>query len=66
MRLAGHIACIGVKRYWVLVGFTAGTRALRRPTYRWEDNIKVGVKETGLWREGGSLAGFIWLRQVKV
>jgi len=62
MRLAGHIACIGMGRYRVLVGIAAGTRALRRPRHRWEENIKVGLKDTKLWREGGSLDGFVWLR----
>lgn len=62
MRLAGHIACIVMKRYRALVGIAAGTRALRRCRHTWEDNIKVGLKNTGLWREGGSLDGFVWLR----
>jgi hypothetical protein len=35
------------------VGIAAGKRELRRPRHRWEDNIKVGLKKTGLWREGG-------------
>jgi len=52
MRLAGHIACIGVRRFRVLLGIAAGMRALRRPGHRWEDNIKVGLKDTGLWRVG--------------
>jgi len=46
MRLEGHIACVGMRRYRVLVGM----RALRRPRHRWEDNIKVRLKDTGLWR----------------
>jgi hypothetical protein len=52
MRLAGHIVCIGVRRFRVLLGIAAGTRALRRSRRRWEDNIKVGSKDTGLWRVG--------------
>jgi hypothetical protein len=35
MRLAGPIACIGMRRYRVLVGIAAGMRALGRPRHRW-------------------------------
>jgi len=39
-----------IKGFWW--GQAAGTRALRRPRHRWEDNIKVGLTDTRLWREG--------------
>jgi hypothetical protein len=36
-----------VKRdaYWVLVGKPEGKRPLERPTYRWEDDIKIDHRE---------------------
>lgn len=52
LRLAGHIACRGVRRYRGLMGIAVGTRALRRPRHWWDGNIKVGLTDTGLWREG--------------
>jgi hypothetical protein len=33
--------------YRVLVGKTAGKRPLGRPRRRWEDNIKMDLKEVG-------------------
>jgi hypothetical protein len=42
--------------YRILAGKSEGKTPLRRPRHRWEDNIKVGLKETG------SESGFIWLR----
>jgi hypothetical protein len=34
--------------YRVLVGGPEGTRLLRRPRRRWEDNIKMDVREIGI------------------
>jgi hypothetical protein len=34
--------------YKILVLNSEGKRPLRRPRHRWEDNIKVHLKETGL------------------
>ena len=42
----------GVHR--VLVGKPEGKRPLRRPTRRWEDNIKVDLREVGV---GGDWMG---------
>jgi hypothetical protein len=42
---AGHVARIGegIVVYRVLVGKPEGKRPLRRPRYRWEDNIKMDL-----------------------
>jgi hypothetical protein len=44
---------MGEKRgkYRILVGKPEGRRPLGRPTRRWEDNIKMDLKELG-WRYG--------------
>jgi hypothetical protein len=49
MRWAGHVACMGTKRnaYRVSVGRPEGKRLLRRLGHRWEDNIKMDLRETG-------------------
>jgi hypothetical protein len=33
--------------YWVLVGKPEGKRPLERPGCRWENNIKIDLKEVG-------------------
>jgi hypothetical protein len=50
MRWAGHMACIGEGRgvYRVLVGRPKGKRPLGRPRCRWEDNIKLDLREIGI------------------
>jgi hypothetical protein len=50
MRWAGHVALMGEGRgvYRVLVGRTEGKRPLGRPRRRWEDNIKMDVREKGI------------------
>jgi hypothetical protein len=50
MRWAGHVACIGEGRgvYRVLVGRFEGKRPLGRPKRRWEDNIKMDLREIGI------------------
>jgi len=49
MRWAGHVARMGegrgVRR--VLVGKPEGKRPLERPRRRWEDNIKMNLREVG-------------------
>jgi len=52
-----HMACIREGRgvYRVLVGKPKGKRLLGRPRCRWEDNIKLDLREIGI-------AGFGWLR----
>ena len=49
MRWAGHVARMGERRgvYRVLVGKPEGKRPLGRPKRRWEDNIKMDLKEVG-------------------
>ena len=49
MRWAGHVARMGEDRgvHRVLVGKPEGNRPLGRPRRRWEDNIKMDLKEVG-------------------
>jgi hypothetical protein len=46
---AGHVARMGEMResYNILVGRPEGRRPLGRPRRRWEDNIKMDLKEIG-------------------
>jgi hypothetical protein len=48
MRWTGHVARIGEVRgaYNILVGRPDGRRPLGRPRCRWEDNIKMDLRET--------------------
>jgi hypothetical protein len=50
MRLKGYVEHMQVIRnaYKILVGKQEGKRPLRRPRYRWEDNIKPDLTEMGL------------------
>jgi hypothetical protein len=47
------------KVYKVLVGKPEGKTPLGRPRRRWEDGIRMDLRETGL---GGGWTGFDWLR----
>jgi hypothetical protein len=49
MRWAGHVARMGEVRgaYNILVGRPEGRRPLGRPRRRWEDNIKIDLREIG-------------------
>ncbi|KAJ4439154.1 hypothetical protein ANN_15111 [Periplaneta americana] len=49
LRWAGHVARMGASRtaYRVLVGRPEGKRPLGRPRRRWEDNIKMDLREVG-------------------
>ncbi|KAJ4441904.1 hypothetical protein ANN_11764 [Periplaneta americana] len=49
LRWAGHVARMGESRnaYSVLVGRPEGKRPLGRPRRRWENNIKVDLREVG-------------------
>jgi hypothetical protein len=53
MRWAGHVARMGEGRsvYRVLVGNPEGKRGLGRPRRRWEDGIKMDLREIG-WGRG--------------
>jgi hypothetical protein len=57
MRWAGHVARKGEyrKMYKVLVGKPEGKRPLGRPRLRWEDGIRMHLRETGL-------GGVDWIR----
>jgi hypothetical protein len=50
MRRAGHVAHMGEGRgvYRVLVGRPEGKRPLGRPRCRWEDIIKMDLREIGI------------------
>jgi hypothetical protein len=49
MRWAGHVVRMGEVRgaYNILVGRPEGRRPLERPRRRWEDNIKMDLREIG-------------------
>jgi len=51
IRWAGHVARMGERRgvYRVLVEKPEGKRSLWRPRRRWEDNIKMDIREVGAW-----------------
>jgi hypothetical protein len=63
MRWAGHVAHTGEGRgvYRVLVVKPEGKRPLGRPRRRWEDNIKMDLRE--IWIHG---ANWIQLAQDRV
>jgi len=44
-----HVACMGERRgvHRVLVGKPEGKRPMGRPRHRWEDNIKMDLREVG-------------------
>jgi hypothetical protein len=50
IRWAGHVASMGEGRgaYRVFVGRPEGKRPLGRPRRRWEDNIKIDLREIGI------------------
>jgi hypothetical protein len=50
MKLVGHVARKGEGRdvYRVLVGRPEGKRPLGRPRRRWEDIIKMNLREIGI------------------
>jgi hypothetical protein len=56
-RWAGYVARMGEERkvYMVLVGKPEGKRPLGRPRRRWEDRIRIDLRETGL-------GGVDWVR----
>jgi hypothetical protein len=61
MRWAGHVARMGEGSgiYRVLVGIPEEKRPLERPKRRWEDNIKMDLRETGI-------DGTNWIRLARV
>ena len=54
MRWAGLVAFMGRGAYRVLVRKPEGERPLGRPRRRWEDNIRMGLQETGC-------GGMVWI-----
>jgi hypothetical protein len=54
LRWAGHVARMGERRgaYRALVGKPKGRRPLGKPRRRWEDNIKMNLREVG-WEGHG-------------
>jgi hypothetical protein len=60
MRWAGHVACMGEGRgvYRVLVGRPKRKRPLGRPRRRWEDNIKMGLRQI-------EIEGANWIRPIQ-
>jgi hypothetical protein len=60
MKWEGHVASMEEGRgvYRVLVGRSEGKKPLGRPRCRWEDNIKMDLREIGI--DG---ANWIWLAQ---
>ena len=60
MRWVGHVARMGERRgvYRVSLGIPEGKRPLGRPRCRWEDNIKMDLREVGC----GVWTGSSWLR----
>jgi hypothetical protein len=50
MRWVGHVARMGEGRsiQKILVGRPEGKSSLGRPRCRWEDNIKMDLRETGI------------------
>jgi hypothetical protein len=59
IKWAGHVARMGEKRivYKILVGKPEGNRPQGRPRCRWEDGIRMDLREIGL---GGG--GVDWIR----
>jgi hypothetical protein len=49
MRWKGHVARMGKKKnaYRIVVGKPEGKRPLGRPRCKWEDNIKMDLREKG-------------------
>jgi hypothetical protein len=56
-RWAGNVVRMGMRRglYKVLLGKPEGRRSLGRPRHRWDDNIKVDLREVGLGAWTGSI-----------
>jgi hypothetical protein len=58
MRWAGHVIRMGAVRgaYNILVGRPEGRRPLGRPRRRWEDNIRMDLREIGF----GDVDWILW------
>jgi len=69
IRQMGHVARMGEMRnaYNILFGKFEGKRSLGRPRRRWEDNIRMALREIGwkcvkwvIWLRIGSSGGLLW------
>jgi hypothetical protein len=62
LRWTGHVAHMGEGRgvYRVLVGKPEGKRPLGRPRHRWEDNIKLNLREVEI--DGANWIQLAWDR----
>jgi hypothetical protein len=60
MRWAGHVARMGEDRnvYKVLMGKPEGKRPFGRPRRRWEDGIRMDLREIG-WEDRGRWRGLV-------
>jgi hypothetical protein len=49
MSWAGDVACMGKREtaYRVLVGKFEGRKSLERPEHKWEDSIKMNLRDVG-------------------
>jgi hypothetical protein len=63
LRWAGHVTRMveRVVAYRALVGKPEGRRPLGIPRLKWEDNIKMDLKSSGM----GAWTGSVWLRIVR-
>ena len=54
LRWAGHVARMekGRSAFKILTGEPIGKRHLGRPKRRWEDNIRMDLKEIGITKRG--------------
>jgi hypothetical protein len=59
MRWVGHVGCMGEERkvYKVLVGKPEGKRPPGRPRRKWEDGMRMDLREIGLGGYGLDLTG---------
>ena len=48
LRLAGHVARTEEGAFKILTDKPTGKRPLGRPRRRWEDNIRMNIKEIGI------------------
>jgi hypothetical protein len=69
VRWGRHVARMGQKRSACrfLIGKPKGTRPLGRRRGRWEDNIKMDLREVGwrcgfIWQRLGTSGGLLWTR----
>ena len=58
LRWAGYVARmeIGMSAFKILTGKPTGWRPLGRPRRRWEDNIRMDLKEIGINEPSGSIS----------